>query len=102
MPSLRVALLVAAYAVVLAACVGHPNPGCTGPIGLDGRALPVCDGAGEVPVCDTASTPAYYELNDMDVWVLRDGALAFCDESDVVVCTDRTVTPHCLFKPTSM
>lgn len=87
-------------ALVLAACVGHPNPACTGPLGIDGRPLPVCDGVGEIPVCDTGTTPAFYEMNEFGAWVLRDGTLAFCDEADVVACADRSVAPRCLFKPT--
>lgn len=89
-------------AALLPGCVaGHPNPGCTGPLGIDGRPLPVCDGAGEVPVCDVPGTAgARYELNELDAWVLVDGTLAFCDAMDAVVCADRTLTPYCLFKPT--
>jgi hypothetical protein len=92
--------LVLLLVVTLTACVGHPNPACTGPIGIDGRPLPVCDGAGEVPVCDTGPMPAFYEMNELGAWVLRQGTLALCDEADAVVCADRSVTPHCLFKPT--
>jgi hypothetical protein len=87
--------------IFLSACVGHPNPDCTGPIGLDGRPLPVCDGVGEVPVCDLSGAPmrATWERNTAGMLVLRNGTLAFCDEVDAVVCTDRTLVPYCLLRP---
>lgn len=98
--------LAALVAVAMPACVGHPNPGCTGPIGLDGRPLPVCDDRNDVPVCDveampTPATRAAFERNELGAWTLERGTLAFCDDDEVVVCANRERTPYCLYKPPS-
>ena len=96
---MRALLVISGTVLALGACVGHPNPACTGPIGIDGRPLPVCDGTTEVPVCNAPGAIARYEMNALGGWSLVDGTLAFCDDVDAVVCADRSVAPRCVVRP---
>jgi hypothetical protein len=81
----------------LVACAGPPPFTCTTALDGSGRGIPVCRAENQVPVCDAPGVMARF--TGPSVSTLADGSLAVCDSSNQVVCSDRTVLPHCLLVP---
>ncbi len=84
---------------ILAACASPPPIACTTPIDSSGRGLPLCHAANDTPVCDTPGATAHYEMNALGGYSLTGGTTAACDDSNQVVCADRTISPHCITQP---
>jgi hypothetical protein len=65
---------------------------------MSGRGIALCHDPMQTPVCDAPGMTAHYEMATMG-YLLVGGETASCDSSNQVVCTDRTVTPHCVVNP---
>lgn len=88
-------------AVLLGACAAPPPYLCSTPIDASGRGLALCREGTQTPVCDAPGDHARYETNLMGGYTLQGGTTANCDTSNQVVCSDRTVLPHCITEPVS-
>lgn len=89
--------LALSIALCLAACAAPPPLGCTSAIDGSGRGIPICNASNEIPVCDLPGQMARFTTTTTAS--LEGGTLALCDSSNQIVCSDRTVLPHCLTRP---